>query len=84
MRRRRTRRGRGGGSLGAARGGAAPAGDEEGADRDERGGERAGDEPRGGVGAGPILSRRTDVLEVPGDAATGFDVDRPDGLDGDA
>jgi molybdenum cofactor cytidylyltransferase len=36
----------------------------------------------GDRGAGPILNRRTDVLEVPGDAATGFDVDRPDGLDG--
>ncbi|KQT61115.1 4-diphosphocytidyl-2C-methyl-D-erythritol kinase [Methylobacterium sp. Leaf456] len=34
----------------------------------------------GDRGAGPLLSRRTDVLEVPGDAATGFDVDRPDGL----
>jgi molybdenum cofactor cytidylyltransferase len=34
----------------------------------------------GDRGAGPILNRRTDVLEVPGDAATGFDVDRPDGL----
>ncbi|SFK49647.1 nucleotidyltransferase family protein [Methylorubrum salsuginis] len=35
----------------------------------------------GDRGAGPILNRRADVLEVPGDAATGFDVDRPDGLD---
>lgn len=34
----------------------------------------------GDRGAGPILSRRTDVLEVPGDPANGFDVDRPDGL----
>ncbi len=38
----------------------------------------------GDRGAGPILSRRADVLEVPGDAATGFDVDRPDGLDAGA
>ncbi|GAB6841969.1 molybdenum cofactor cytidylyltransferase [Methylorubrum rhodinum] len=34
----------------------------------------------GDRGAGLLLSRRTDVLEVLGDAATGFDVDRPDGL----
>ena len=34
----------------------------------------------GDRGAGPLLRGRTDVLEVPGDAATGFDVDRPEGL----
>ena len=38
----------------------------------------------GDRGAGPLLSRRDDVLEVPGDDATGFDVDRPDGLDAEA
>ena len=31
----------------------------------------------GDHGAGPLLKRRTDVLEIAGDAAVGFDVDTP-------
>lgn len=34
----------------------------------------------GDRGAGPLLMGRTDVLEIPGDPASAFDVDRPDRL----
>lgn len=35
---------------------------------------------RGDHGAGPLLRGRTDVLEIPGDAATGLDIDTPAAL----
>lgn len=35
---------------------------------------------RGDHGAGPILRGRTDVLKIPGDAATGLDIDTPAAL----
>ena len=35
---------------------------------------------RGDHGAGPLLRGRTDVLKIPGDAATGLDIDTPAAL----